>query len=85
MLGRDNSSHNHPVGLLVWTHPRGTHGLGPTNLRVMSVDLHTHLMRFTISQNHMVLGGLPIKYYIKKEMEVKDGEGFGGRKNPLFG
>ena len=52
MFGRDNSSHNHPVGPLVWTNPR-----------IMSVDLHTHLMRFTLSQNHKKLGGLPTKHY----------------------
>ena len=43
LLGRDNSSHNHPMSPPVWTHPQGTHGLWPTNPRVMSVELHiTH-------------------------------------------
>ena len=34
------------MGLLVWTHPQGTRGLGPTNPRVISVDLHTTIDEF---------------------------------------
>ena len=65
MLGRDNSSHDHPTDPLMWIHPQGTRGLGPTNPQIMIVDLHIHLMGFILSKNHMILGRLPIKYYIQ--------------------
>ena len=48
--GRDNSSHNHPKGPLVWIHPQGTRRLEPINPQVMSIGLHTHLIRFNLSQ-----------------------------------
>ena len=63
LLARDNSSHNFHRGTLVWT--RETHGLEPTNPRVKSVDLHIHLVRFIISQNHMVIGRLAHPLYIQ--------------------
>ena len=46
VLGRDNSSHDHPMGPLVWIHSRGIYGLGPTNPRVMSIDLHITFDKF---------------------------------------
>ena len=46
MLGRDNSSHDRPVGSLLWTHSQGTHGLGPTNPQAIGMDLHTILDEF---------------------------------------
>ena len=45
----DNSSHDHPMGPLVWTHPQGTCGLGPANPRVTSIDLHTRYNTWWIS------------------------------------
>lgn len=41
VFGRDNSSHDNPIGPLVWIHLRGNRGLGTTYLQVMSVYLHT--------------------------------------------
>ena len=35
-----------PMGPVVWIHTRGTQMLGPTNPRIMSVDLHTTLDEF---------------------------------------
>ena len=55
MFGSDNSSHDHPMGPLVWIHPQGTRGLGTTNPRVMSVYLHTTHEEFRSFPNHMVL------------------------------
>ena len=58
LLCYDNLSHNQLMDLLMWTHSQGTRGLGAINPRVMSIDLHTYLMEFTIYKNHMVVGGL---------------------------
>lgn len=38
------------MGPLVLTYPQGTHGLGPTNPRVISADLHTILDEFNSFQ-----------------------------------
>ena len=46
MLGRDYSSYDCPMSPLVWTHPQGTHRLGPTNPQLMSIDLYTTLDQF---------------------------------------
>ena len=48
----------------IYIYPRGIRWLRPTNLRVIIIDFHTHLIGFILSQNHMVLGDSPIKYYI---------------------
>lgn len=45
--------------------PTGIRGVRPTNLQIMSVDLHIHLINFKFSQNRMVVEGLPTKYYMQ--------------------
>ena len=40
-------------------------GLGPTNPRVKSVDLHIHSVRFIVFQNHMVVWRLAHTIYIQ--------------------
>ena len=56
-------------GPLVWTCPLvwtwDTRGLGPTIPRVKSIDLHIHLMRFIVSQNHMIVRGLTHPIYMQ--------------------
>ena len=42
-----------------------TYELGPTNPQVKSVDLHIHLVRFIVSQNHMIVGGLAHPIYMQ--------------------
>ena len=48
-----------------------THGLGPTNSWVKSVDLHVHLVRFIVSQNHMVIGKLARPIYMQVSKHVR--------------
>lgn len=55
VLCRDTLSHNHLIGS----------GVGPTNPRVISVELHTRLIKFSLFQNYMVLERLPTKYYMQ--------------------
>ena len=63
ILVHDNSSHNLTGALLVWT--QDTHELEPTIPRVKSVDLHIHLIRFIVSQNHMIGGSLAHPIYMQ--------------------
>ena len=50
-VGRDNSSHN-----IIMAHSCGH--MKPVGSHVKSVDLHIHLVKFIISQNHMLVGRL---------------------------
>ena len=47
----------------MWT--RDTCGFEPTNPLVKSVDLHIHLLRSVVSQNHNVVGGLAHPIYMQ--------------------
>ena len=47
LLGCDNSSQNHSVGLLEWTYPWGTYRFGLRNPQVMSVNLLDEVHSFS--------------------------------------